>query len=343
MHPTSVCLAKRPDVPLTTANFFHHYSKWREHADHHFPRRICGGVVHYAIEKGAANMFHLFRTMVIDTGGAMQEKVGLHTLAKELKQAQDHCQQIELFSSRLKDFNNADAYAVANIVHEMRMNEGALPVGRKIGFTNPQMWSIYGVREPIWGYVYDKTVVRQKASNVQCNIGQFAEPKIEPEIVVHFRSTPPANPKVEDILACVDWIAHGIEIVQSHFPNWDFQAADAIADGGLHAILIVGEPQEVRRLGPDVISDLETFTVTLSCDGQMREQGRGSNALGNPLKSVTYLADLLATQPHASPLQAGELVTTGTLTAALPIEPGQTWSTELDGIALPGISVSFDM
>jgi 2-oxo-3-hexenedioate decarboxylase len=223
------------------------------------------------------------------------------------------------------------------------MNEKALPVGRKIGFTNPQMWSIYGVREPIWGYVYNTTVVRPTASHVQCNIGQFAEPKIEPEVVVHFGSTPPANPKPEDILACVDWIAHGIEIVQSHFPKWDFQAADAIADGGLHAMLIVGELQEVGRLGPEVISDLETCTVTLSCDGQMREQGRGSNALGNPLKAVTHLADLLSAQPQASPLQAGELVTTGTLTAALPIKPGQTWSTELAGIALPGIIVSFEV
>lgn len=273
----------------------------------------------------------------------MKHGFNLHTIVQELKAAQDQCRQIEPFTSRLRDFGDAEAYAVANMIHEMRMDEGAIQVGRKIGFTNPEMWSIYGVREPIWAYVYDTTVVRLTSSHAQCRIGQFAEPKIEAEIVVHFRSTPPVSVEPAEILGCIDWIAHGIEIVQSHFPGWKFHAADTIADWGLHATLIVGEPQEVSRLGPGVVSDLETFTITLSCDGNVRERGRGSNALGSPLRAVAHLIGVIAKQPHASPLQSGELVTTGTLTAALPIHAGQNWTTNLNGIALPGISVSFEV
>ena len=41
------------------------------------------------------------------------------------------------------------------------------------------------------------------------------------------------------------------------------------------------------------------------------------------------------------PLQAGEIVTTGTLTRALPLRPGDTWSTELTGVPLGGITVAF--
>lgn len=274
----------------------------------------------------------------------MKQRINLYTIAQELKNAQDQCRQIEPFSSRLRDFGNTEAYTVADRIHDMRMSEGAVPIGRKIGFTNPEMWSIYGVYEPIWAYVYDTTVVRQTVSHVQCNIGPFAEPKIEPEIVVHLCSTPSLSAEPAEILACMDWIAHGIEIVQSHFPSWKFKAADTIADSGLHAMLVVGEPQEVSRLGQGVISDLETFTITLSCDGHVRERGRGSNALGSPLKAVAYLINVIAKQPHTSPLQAGELVTTGTLTltAALPVKDGQNWSTKLDGIALPGISISFE-
>jgi 2-keto-4-pentenoate hydratase len=40
--------------------------------------------------------------------------------------------------------------------------------------------------------------------------------------------------------ACIDWIAHGIEIVQSHFPGWKFQAADTIADWALHGRSFLG-------------------------------------------------------------------------------------------------------
>lgn len=273
----------------------------------------------------------------------MKHGFNLHTIAHEIKAAQDQCRQIKPFTSRLRDFGNAEAYAVAHLIHGMRMDEGAVPVGRKIGFTNPEMWSIYGVCEPIWGYIYDTTAVRLTGSQARCRIGQFAEPKIEPEIVVHFRSAPPVGANPAEVLASIDWLAHGIEIVQSHFPGWKFQAADTIADWALHATLLVGEPQDVNRLGPGVASDLERFAITLSCDGNVCERGRGCNALGSPLVAVAHLIGVIAKQPHALPLQAGELVTTGTLTAALPINAGQSWTTKLDGIALPGIFVSFDV
>jgi hypothetical protein len=111
-------------------------------------------------------------------------------------------------------------------------------------------------------------------SKVQCRIGHFAEPKIEPEIVVHFRTSPPVSADPTEVFASIDWIAHGIEIVQSHFLGWKFQAADTIADWGLHATLIVGKPLEVKQLGADVTADIENFIVKLSCDGDMREHLR---------------------------------------------------------------------
>ncbi len=180
----------------------------------------------------------------------------LQAIADQIKAAQDQCKSILPFTSRFADFGNDEAYSVAQLIHDMRIKEGAVPVGRKIGFTNPEMWSIYGVREPIWGYIYDTTVVQLTGSEFQCRIGQFAEPKIEPEIVLHFRTAPSPNAETDEILASIDWIAHGIEIVQSHFPGWNFQAADTIADGGLHATLIVGKPMEVKRLGSDVAADI---------------------------------------------------------------------------------------
>ncbi|MCP4625754.1 MAG: hypothetical protein GY850_19890 [bacterium] len=112
----------------------------------------------------------------------MNHEINLQAIADEIKTAQDQCKQILPLTSRLSKFSNVEAYAVAQLVHEMRMKEGAVPVGRKIGFTNPEMWSIYGVREPIWGYIYDTTVIQLTSSKVRCRIGGFAEPKIEPEI-----------------------------------------------------------------------------------------------------------------------------------------------------------------
>ena len=51
-------------------------------------------------------------------------------------------------------------------------------------------------------------------------------------------------------------------------------------------------------------------------------------------------AEVLSEQSRFDPVQAGEIVTTGTLTSALPVAPGETWSTMLDGIDLTGLSIA---
>ncbi|HSD60946.1 MAG TPA: fumarylacetoacetate hydrolase family protein, partial [Burkholderiales bacterium] len=95
------------------------------------------------------------------------------------------------------------------------------------------------------------------------------------------------------------------------------------------------------RLGGDVIAALESFSLALSCDGRHVVTGKGSNVLGSPLAAVAHLLSVLAGQPDYAPLQAGEIVTTGTVTTAQSIRPGQTWRTEVQGIALPGLTVEF--
>jgi 2-keto-4-pentenoate hydratase len=261
------------------------------------------------------------------------------SIAEEMKSAQDECRQIEPFTARLDGFDNASGYEVARLIHEDRMREGAVPIGRKIGFTNRNIWAEYGVYEPIWAHVYDRTVTRFAGSTGTGALARFADPRIEPEIVLHFRTAPPASSDPAEILRCIDWIAHGFEIVQSNFPDWRFKAADTIADSSLHAALFVGEPREVERLGPNLVSRLETFTVTLSCNGMERDRGGGANVLGSPLAAVAHLISVLAQQPDNKPIAASEIVTTGTLTRALTIRPGERWTTRLDGLDLPGMSL----
>lgn len=270
------------------------------------------------------------------------QSLDLRAIALEMKAARDEARHLEPFTSRFAGFDNERAYEVSALIHRARLEEGFIPVGRKIGFTNPAMWDRYGVREPIWAHVYDRTVVFAPGSSARCSLAGFVEPKIEPEIIVHFRSAPPPGGDLAQILESVDWFAHGFEIVQSHFPGWVFRAPDAIADCSLHATLLVGEPQGVNQLAADLLRDQESFSIALSRDGELRENGRGSNVLGSPLAAIAHLLAVLAKQPHAKPLQAGELVTTGTLTAALPVRAGECWTTRLEGIALPGMRVVFE-
>lgn len=266
----------------------------------------------------------------------------LHAIAREVKAAQDEGRPLAPLTSRWPGLDTAAAYRVAGIVHAARLAEGARPVGRKIGFTNRNIWPQYGVWEPIWAHVYDRTVRHLPGGHGVCRLDGFLEPRIEPEIVLHLRAAPPLTEDAAALLDGVDWIAHGIEIVQSHFPGWKFAAPDTIVDAALHATLLVGEPHPVVRLGVDLAERLAHFTITLACDGEVRDRGSGANVLGSPLAALAHLVRGLARQPDAAPLAAGELVTTGTLTAALPVRPGETWTTALDGIALPGLAVTFE-
>lgn len=271
----------------------------------------------------------------------MHTQPDIRSIAAQMKAAQDEVRQIRPFTSELAAFDISSAYDVSHLVHEARLAEGSVAVGRKIGFTNPEMWSLYGVHEPIWAYMYDTTVVHLSEQHQTCSLGRFTEPKIEPEIVFHFHSTPPPNGNLPSILDCIDWVAHGFEIVQSHFPGWKFQAADTVADGGLHGTLLLGEPQPVARLEPGLIAALESFSINLLCAGDVRAVGKGRNVLGSPLAAIAHLIAVLARQPQSMPLQANEIVTTGTVTAAQVVRPGETWRTAIDGIALPGLSVKF--
>jgi 2-keto-4-pentenoate hydratase len=265
----------------------------------------------------------------------------LQALALEMKAAQDSARHIEPFTTRLPAFDLSLAYEVAHLIHRARLTDGAKPVGRKIGFTNPDMWARFGVREPVWAYIYDTTVVHLHDTRTTCQLSRFVEPKIEPEIVFRFRTAPRAGDSPIDVMNAIDWVAHGFEIVQSHCPGWKFQAPDTVADWALHGTLLIGPPQPLPRLGSDVITALESFTLTLSCDGRLVETGKGSNVLGNPLAAIVHLLSVLAKQPDYAPLQAGEIVTTGTITTARSVGSGEIWRSELQGISLPGLTVEF--
>jgi 2-oxo-3-hexenedioate decarboxylase len=233
------------------------------------------------------------------------------------------------------------AYAISHEIATRRIARGETPVGRKIGFTNRTIWPVYDVWAPIWGYVYDSTLHHARDGSARLAIGHLLQPRIEPEIQLHFAKTPPVTRDASEILACIDWIAHGFEIVQSPYADWKFRAVDTIAACGLHGALVVGEPVPVSGIR-ECVRRLSSFTVTLSNQDRESVSGGGADVLDSPLLAYAHLADVLAAQTRFPPVQAGEIVTTGTLTAAMPVAPGETWSTSLDGIDLPGLQIAFE-
>ena len=264
-------------------------------------------------------------------------------IATELLAALDAAQMIAPPTSRYDGLDLEAGYDVAEEIVRMRRERGEQPVGRKIGYTNRNIWDQYNVDGPIWGHMYTHTLHVADGGVVQQRIDRMVAPRIEPEIAFKLRAAPKAgciDPR--EILRSVEWIARSFEIVDCHYADWKFTAPDSVIDFSHHAALIVGEPLAVTSAAiPQLTEALATCKVTLSKNGRIVDRGVGANALGHPALALAFLADVIAAQPEAAPLEAGEIITTGTLTAALPIAAGERWDTETDGLPLPRLSVEF--
>src|SRR5262249_9672226 len=211
-------------------------------------------------------------------------------------------------------------YRVTAAVKKMReARRGELPVGRKIGFTNRTIWPEYNVYAPIWGYVYDRTVHDLAEITEMFSLKGLAEPRIEPEIVFKLAVAPAPGMDERTLLAGVDRVAHGFEVVQSIFPGWQFSAPDTVAAFGLHGALLIGPRHSIATHAEDWSRTLSTFAIDLKRDGTAIDHGIASNVLGGPVSALRHLIGLLASDETNPPLAAGEIVTTGTLTHAFPV------------------------
>ena len=265
----------------------------------------------------------------------------IHAIADEVFATIGTGRQISPFASRPAGLTLDEGYRVTALLNRRREARGEKRLGRKIGFTNRTIWDQYKVYAPIWGYVTDSTV-HDLSNTASLALAGFPEPRIEPEIVFGLAGAPAADMDETALLSCLDWVAHGFEIVQSIFPQWQFSAADTVAANGVHGALLIGPRHAIGSRAGEWQRTLPSFEIDLLCDGRAMDRGHAANVLDGPVSALRHLVGLLARDGVNPLLAAGEIVTTGTLTRALPVKPGETWSTALHGIALDAIRLRFD-
>jgi 2-oxo-3-hexenedioate decarboxylase len=271
----------------------------------------------------------------------MGAKANPAAIAQETFAAIEGARQITPFSQRGEGFDLPTAYAATAELRKLRQARGETFAGRKIGFTNRAMWAEYGVFAPIWGDMYTTTVHEIATLGGPISLAKMPEPKIEPEIAFKFARAPDASMDEAALMDCVEWIAHGFEIVQSIYPGWKFAATDGIAGGCLHGAFVYGKPHRVEDMAAAFAKALPNFSVTLTRGGDVIDRGTGAAVLDGPLNALRHLLALLAQDESNPPVGAGEIVTTGSLTRAFPVAPGETWSTQIEGLPLSGIAVTF--
>jgi 2-oxo-3-hexenedioate decarboxylase len=267
--------------------------------------------------------------------------VNAQALASQFLAARDAAVRLPLPTALHPGFGMADAYAVADAARRLRIARGERPRGYKIGFTNRSIWPKYNVHAPVWAPVWDGTLTMLGGTHASLSLAGLVQPRLEPEIVFGFARSPRAGMSEQELTACLEWVAHGFEIVQTHFDDWRFQAPDTVADFGLHGCLLVGPRVPVGTFA-DLSAELAAVHLRLFRGEATVDEGNGSVVLDGPLTALRLWVDAMALQPQQWPIEAGDVVTTGTLTDAWPLVAGQRWHTRLSDARLPGLSLGVE-
>ncbi|HMO48793.1 MAG TPA: hydratase [Rubrivivax sp.] len=260
-------------------------------------------------------------------------------LAARLLQAHDRGSLTRLPSAGDAAFDMRAAFAVADALRRLRSARGEKAMGWKIGFTNRSIWQRYGVHRPIWGPVWDSGTALLDGATASVSLAGLSQPRLEPEVVFGVKRTPRAGMSLTELQGCLDWVAHGFEIVHTHFDGWRFGAADSVADFALHGRLRIGPRVSVQGWHA-LAEDLSALQVELLCDGQPVDRGQGAVVLDGPLHALRLWVDEMAEYTPAWTIRVGDVVTTGTITDAWPLQAGQCWQTRLSDARLTPLTLN---
>jgi 2-keto-4-pentenoate hydratase len=186
-------------------------------------------------------------------------------------------------------------------------------VGWKIGASSSAVQQRLGLKAPIAGPVFANTLhesgVTLERDDYPNTLGAECEIVFRTKTAVELGSAPFDIARSRSI---VDGVIPAIELVCSRFEgNVDIPPALIVADGSLHAGLVLGRSNEPSS------DDLTNAICTASIDGEVIASGTGSDVLGGPYVALTWLINHLISRGHALP--AGSLVSTGTCTGIAPL------------------------
>ena len=249
-----------------------------------------------------------------------QRLAELARIAEELARAEREVARIELVTTRIPDLTRDESYAIAQSVSQGRGRR----TGYKLGYTSEAMRRQMNIEQPNYGILTEDMMVGPGLNEIDA--GRFFHPRVEPELSLQLGADLRADhPGAEEVAAAIVKVYPSIEIVDTRYHDYRFTALDNIADNSSSARCVLG-----TALPYDRGLDLKSCRVELLADGKPLAGGQGSDALGDPLLAVAWLAEALAARGEF--LRAGDLVMTGGLTCAYPIAAGELFCARFAGI-----------
>jgi 2-oxo-hept-3-ene-1,7-dioate hydratase len=257
-------------------------------------------------------------------------------LAQSLEDAERERRQLRHFSLEHPDITIEDAYAIQREWMRMKIANGHVLKGHKIGLTSRAMQRSSNITEPDYGALLDSMFF---ANGGDIPIKRFILPRVEVELafILKERLTGPEC-TIFDVLEATDYVVPAIEIIDARIQQVDpdtkvtRKVFDTISDNAADAGIVLGG----RPVKPMDV-DLRWVAAVLYRNGVIEESGVAAAVLNHPANGVAWLANKL--HPHGITLEPGQVILGGSFTAPVPAREGDTFHADYG--ALGSISIRF--
>jgi 2-keto-4-pentenoate hydratase len=236
--------------------------------------------------------------------------------AEALYRAELDAVPITPISEQLPAADIDDAYRIATAVTELKVRDGRIVKGHKIGLTSKAMRELTGASEPDYGTMFDDWFVLEGSSVPRSRMNR---PLVEVELAFVLRDRLP-GPGVNavDVIRATDFVLPCIEVVDTrqkgHGPN---RLVDSVSDAAACALVVLGgRPARLTDL------DIRRIGASLSINGTVEQSGVASAVMGNPINAVAWLANKL--HDYDVVPEAGHVILSGSFIKAIPFQAGDT-------------------
>lgn len=232
-------------------------------------------------------------------------------LSRALEDARLTRTQVRHFSRQYPEMNVEDGYAVQREWVKLRLAQGRVIKGRKIGLTSRAMQQASQITEPDYAPLLDDMFYEQ-GSDIRAD--DFIAPRVEVELafVLGLALKGPGI-TLFDVLSATEYVTPAVEIIDARIEQYDRETraprkvVDTISDFAANAGVILGG-RPVRPFE----TDLRWVGALLHKNGVIEESGLAAGVLNHPAIGVAWLANKLAA--HDEHLRAGDVVLAGSFT-----------------------------
>ena len=260
--------------------------------------------------KLAGLLIGAFLLVLIEVPGATG---GERECAEILIKAHREGRPIPILSTQFPEMGVGEAYAVQKDYVSLRLGDDRI-AGFKAGLTTRAVQEKFGIDAPVSGVLFESG---RKGNQAVVDSSEFRRLVLETEIgfVVGQEISGPLT-EVQELKSRIQEVFPAIELPDLGFADMkQLKGVDIIAANVSSKQFIAGAVRNVADL------DLNAIEVSLTRDGELVNQGRGSDALGDQWQAALWLVNTLTSQGYR--LSPGQIIITGALGRVTPGQPGK--------------------